>query len=63
MKTICKLKKDDLRNLLPTIAAAAAKSQFICKKCGRIAPDQKWLCKPLDLHKVAGLNEMSDVEL
>jgi len=57
MKSLCKLKKDDLRAVLPQLAAAAANSPFICKKCGRIAPDKDWLCKPVLISKVASEDE------
>ncbi len=41
-------KKEDWK----AIARASSKPQFICTKCGRVADDQKALCKPVKLTDV-----------
>jgi hypothetical protein len=51
-KPICKLKKDQLAAILPILAAEAAQSRYICRRCGRLARSKKWLCKPTPIDKI-----------
>jgi hypothetical protein len=51
-KPICKLKKDQLAAVLPILAAEAAQSRYICRRCGRVARSKKWLCKPASIDKM-----------
>lgn len=49
-KTLCEIfkkemKKDDLKEY----AKLVINSEYICKKCGRAANSEKYLCKP---HKI-----------
>jgi uncharacterized protein YjaG (DUF416 family) len=46
MKELCKLKKSDLHDRVAEIAQRWDECIFLCKKCGRIAPEMSWLCKP-----------------
>ena len=41
--TLCKEK--DAKKL----ARRARDPQFVCKKCGRVAHKEKWLCKPIQI--------------
>lgn len=53
LKELCKLKKKELQALLPQLAAALATTPlFMCRKCGRVAPEKGWLCKPSAVSKV-----------
>jgi hypothetical protein len=46
MKELCKLKKSDLHQRLSEMAQRWDECVYLCKKCGRVAPDKSWLCKP-----------------
>ncbi len=50
MKPICKLSKRDLADLLPEICQIE-QLKYVCKKCGRLAPQENRLCKPLKIAK------------
>jgi len=52
-KSLCKLKKDQLAEVLPVLAAEVAESRFICRRCGRMAKAKKWLCKPESIEKIS----------
>jgi hypothetical protein len=45
MKELCKLKKSELHDRVGEIARRWDECVFLCKKCGRIAPEMSWLCK------------------
>lgn len=48
-KKLCKLaKKDDLK----AIAEAAREGLYICKKCGRTASDEKYLCESVAVEEL-----------
>lgn len=53
MKELCKLKKMELHALLPVLAASLFDSNlYMCRKCARVAPDKRWLCKPSAVSKL-----------
>jgi hypothetical protein len=52
-KPLCKLKKDQLAEVLPVLAAEVARVRFICRRCARLATSKKWLCKPESIEKIA----------
>lgn len=57
MKSICKLSKAQLAAELPRLAAEASRSQFVCKKCARVAINKKELCKPQRISEVVSADE------
>lgn len=52
MKSICKLSKRELAELLPELCQLED-LKYVCKKCGRLAPQKGQLCKPLPITKHA----------
>jgi len=58
MRELCKLKKDEIRALLPQLCS----SQFICKKCARAAPDKTWLCKPISIAKLSKMTTFENTD-
>ncbi|MEM9826230.1 MAG: hypothetical protein AAF958_06560 [Planctomycetota bacterium] len=46
-KTLCKLKDKELRLRVVVIAEGWDRANFLCRKCGRVAADKKWLCKAM----------------
>ncbi len=52
MRELCKLKKDEIRALLPQLCT----SRYLCKRCARAAPDKTWLCKPVSIANLEKLN-------
>jgi hypothetical protein len=59
-QTLCKLKKSELIDILPTLAAGRDECKFICRRCARFAPHKKMLCKPESIKKVARSQEASE---
>lgn len=51
MKTLCKLKKNEMANDFKKILKIVKKPKFICEKCARVAKEKKYLCSPLSLKK------------
>jgi len=49
MKTLCKLKKDELADDFKKIVKIVKKPKFICEKCARAAKEKKYLCNPVTL--------------
>lgn len=49
MKTLCKLKKDELSDDFKKIVKIVKKPKFICEKCARVAKEKKYLCNPVTL--------------
>jgi rubrerythrin len=45
-KTLCKWDKDDIRDDLDKLKKIVASPKYICRKCGRVAKDEEFLCKP-----------------
>ena len=50
-KHLCDLKKS-LKTELALFASLVDGPTHICRKCGRVANNKKWLCKPISLEKV-----------
>jgi hypothetical protein len=48
-KTLCKYKKEKLEEHFELIKTIVRDPKFICKKCGRVAAQKEWLCKPIAL--------------
>lgn len=53
MKTLCKLKKNELAEDFKKVLKIVKKPKFICEKCARVAKDKKYLCDPIKLKKKA----------
>ena len=51
MKTLCKLKKNELATDFKKIIKIVSKPKFICEKCARVAKDKEYLCNPTALKK------------
>ena len=48
---ICKLvKKDFMKTNLKEYSGLVKNPQFVCMKCGHVAKDKKYLCKPVELN-------------
>jgi len=62
-KQICKLKKDQLAAVLPILAAEAAQSRYICRRCGRVARSKKWLCKPASIDKIVSAENDASTDI
>ena len=52
IKKLCGLKKDDMGKYSKKIIKIVSKPKFICKKCARVAKDEKYLCNPTPLKKL-----------
>lgn len=50
MKSICKLTKRELADILPEVCQVQD-LKFVCRKCGRLSPQKNRLCKPLPIAK------------
>jgi hypothetical protein len=51
-KHLCKLvKKDYLKENLPDYIELIKNPKYICKKCGRVAVDKHYICKPVEMKK------------
>lgn len=50
-KELCKLKKDQLAEIIPQLIAELPDCRFVCRKCARVAPNKKVLCKPISFEK------------
>jgi hypothetical protein len=48
-KTLCKWDKDDIKDDLDKLKGIVTPPRFICRKCGRVAKDESYLCKPVAL--------------
>jgi hypothetical protein len=47
---VCKLvKKDFQKSNLKEFSDLVKNPKFVCQKCGRVANDKKYLCKPIEL--------------
>lgn len=50
-KTLCDLKKKDIKEAFEDVVALVDTPRYICEKCARVANDKKSLCKPRPLDK------------
>ena len=48
-KSICKWDKDDIKDELDKLKEIVLPPRFICRKCGRVAKESVYLCKPVEL--------------
>ena len=48
-KPLCKWDKDDIKENLDRLKTLVVPPRFICGKCGRVATERGYLCKPVEL--------------
>jgi hypothetical protein len=48
-KRLCKWKEDDIDKKFDEFNDIVKHPKFLCKKCGRVADEKKWLHKPAAL--------------
>ncbi len=53
-KTLCEWKKEWFRERFTEFRAIVSRPRFACRKCGRAAKEEQWLCKPMTLRRLAG---------
>lgn len=51
MKTLCKLKKEDIALSINKIIKITKKPEYICTKCGRVANEKGYLCHAMKMKK------------
>ncbi len=49
-KRLCKWTEDDIDKEFEKFSDIVRNPKFLCKKCGRVADDKKWLHKPAALN-------------
>jgi hypothetical protein len=45
-KSLCKWDKDEIKDDLDKLIDIVTPARYICRKCGRVAKDEDYLCKP-----------------
>ncbi|KJJ85738.1 hypothetical protein OMAG_000405 [Candidatus Omnitrophus magneticus] len=51
-KKLCKLaNKEYLKNNMKEYLELVVNAAYVCGKCGRVAKEEKYLCKPKNIHK------------
>jgi hypothetical protein len=48
-KSICKWDKDEIKDELDKLIKIVTPPKFICRKCGRVAKESDYLCKPVKM--------------
>ena len=48
-KTLCRLDRDEIANHIADLAEMVSNAKYICRKCARVSPKKKYLCKPTKL--------------
>ena len=48
-KPLCKWSKDEIKDNFKDLKKIVSDPRFICRKCGRVAKKEDWLCKPEEL--------------
>lgn len=48
-KPLCKWNKDEIKDNFKDLKKIVSEPRFICRKCGRVAKKEDWLCKPEEL--------------
>ncbi len=48
-KRLCKWKKEDIKEDWSDLRKIVKDPEYICKKCGRAANDDDYLCKPEEI--------------
>ncbi|MDD1783531.1 hypothetical protein LRP49_20360 [Enterovibrio sp. ZSDZ35] len=48
-KTLCEWKTKEIENGLDDLLKLVKKSEYVCRKCARVANTKKVLCKPIPL--------------
>lgn len=49
-RTLCDWSKKEIPNRLDELRAIVIDARYICRKCGRVANEERWLCRPLNLY-------------
>jgi hypothetical protein len=50
-KSMCDMKKDTLKRYFDRYLELVKNPEYACKKCGRVASEEKWVCKPISLSR------------
>lgn len=45
-ETVCKWDRKEFLDNFEELKRIARDARYICRKCGRVARDKDWLCKP-----------------
>ena len=48
-KKLCKLKKEFIKNNLNDFKELVSSPNYLCRKCGRVARQERYLCKVVSL--------------
>ena len=48
-KALCKWSKSKYIKDLDKLRDIVKDARYVCKDCGRVAHDKKWLCKPVKM--------------
>lgn len=48
-KHLCKRDKEQIKSSFGKLKDLVARPRFVCRKCGRVATDSVYLCKPEEL--------------
>ena len=48
-KPICKWKKTQYVKDLAKLKSVVKNPRYVCRDCGRVANEKKWLCEPVKL--------------
>ncbi|HBE69737.1 MAG TPA: hypothetical protein DDW52_16450 [Planctomycetaceae bacterium] len=51
-RELCKLKKEELRVLLPELVEHLVDGKYVCRKCARIAHEKSLVCKPVKVSEL-----------
>jgi len=51
-KSICDWDKKDIEKNLKEIASQVSKPKYVCRKCARVARDEKLLCKAVKIKQL-----------
>ncbi len=56
-KTLCEWKKSEIVDRLDDLCALVRPPRFACRKCARVANNDRVLCKPVGLPTASGKDE------
>jgi len=52
-KHLCDRKKSQIVDNLERYRDLVREPRFVCKECGRVAGQKKWVCKPMSLDETS----------